>query len=177
MRLTTAAVAHGPQARLVETGAKKLAQLFTKLVAEGSSGVTPNGPEFSLSPFPQNLKPTLIPLVTFLRTLPLPPTHPNHPAASSIQSTLKEAQRGYADMRGSWGKKCLENYARRVVDRAETIDGVAAGREFGSWVANLLAVAEVRVVCCSSSRQLRSMFGHRRNTNSCWNSHLFLVSK
>lgn len=176
MRLTTTAVAHGSQARLVETGAKKLAQLFTKLVAEGSSGVTPNGPEFSLSPFPQNLKPTLIPIVTFLRTLPLPPTHPNHPAASSIQSTLKEAQRGYADMRGSWGKKCLENYARRVVDRAETIDGVAAGREFGSWVANLLAVAEVRVGC-SYSRQLRSMFGYRRNTNSCWNSHLSLLSK
>lgn len=132
------------QARLVETGAKKLTQMYTKLVAEGSSGVPPNGPEFVLSPFPASLKPTLIPLVTFLRTLPLPPTHPSHPAAPAIQSTLKEAQKGYADMRGSWGKKCLENYARRVVDRAETIDGVAAGREFGAWVGNLLSVAEVR---------------------------------
>ncbi|KIP11817.1 hypothetical protein PHLGIDRAFT_62971 [Phlebiopsis gigantea 11061_1 CR5-6] len=129
-------------ARLVETGAKKLAQLFTKLVAEGSSGAPPNGPEFEFSPFPATLKPTLVPLVTFLRTLPLPPTHPSHPAAPGIQSTLKEAQKGYADMRGSWGKKCLENYARRVVDRAETIDGVAAGREFAAWVENLLTVAE-----------------------------------
>lgn len=127
----------------METGAKKLTQLYTKLVAEGSSGAPLNGPEFVLSPFPTSLKPTLIPLVTFLRTLPLPPTHPSHPAASTIQTTLKEAQKGYADMRGSWGKKCLENYARRVVDRAETIDGVAAGKEFGDWVANLLSVAEV----------------------------------
>ena len=54
-------------------------------------------------------------------------------------------------MRGSWGKKCLENYARRVVDRAETIDGVAAGREFGAWVANLLSVAEVRISFAPSS--------------------------
>ncbi|GJE99593.1 exocyst complex component EXO70 [Phanerochaete sordida] len=129
-------------ARLVETGAKKLTQLYTKMVAEGSSGAPPNGPDFELSPFPPSLKPSLVPLVTFLRQLPLPATHPSHPAAPAIQSTLKEAQKGYADMRGSWGKKCLENYARRVVDRAETIDGVAAGREFGAWVANLLTVAE-----------------------------------
>ncbi|EKM56316.1 uncharacterized protein PHACADRAFT_193929 [Phanerochaete carnosa HHB-10118-sp] len=129
-------------ARLVETGAKKLTQLYTKIVAEGSSGAPPNGPDFELSPFPPSLKPSLVPVVTFLRRLPLPATHPSHPAAPAIQSTLREAQKGYADMRGSWGKKCLENYARRVVDRAETIDGVASGREFGAWVANLLSVAE-----------------------------------
>lgn len=46
-------------------------------------------------------------------------------------------------MRGSWIRKCLENYGRRVVDRAETIDGVASGRELGTWVGNLLNVAEV----------------------------------
>ncbi|PSS18880.1 hypothetical protein PHLCEN_2v3195 [Hermanssonia centrifuga] len=129
-------------ARLVETGAKKLTQLYTKLVAEGSSGAPPNGPEFVLSQFPASLKPGLIPLITFLRTLPLPPTHPSHPAAPGIQSTLKEAQKGYADMRGTWGKKCLEIYGRRVVDRAETLDGVVAGREFGDWVENLLTIAE-----------------------------------
>ena len=46
-------------------------------------------------------------------------------------------------MRGSWSKKCLENFGRRVVDRAETIDGVAAGRELGQWVNDLLRVADV----------------------------------
>ena len=132
------------QARLVETGAKKLSQLYTTIVAEGSSGAPPNGPDFVISPFPANLKPQLTPVVTFLRTLPLPPTHPSHPAAPGIQSTLKEAQRGYADMRGTWGRKCLEQYAKRVVERAETLDGVVAGREFGAWVENLLNVAEVR---------------------------------
>ncbi|KAI0052026.1 exocyst complex component exo70 subunit [Auriscalpium vulgare] len=129
-------------ARLVETGAKKLAQLFTKLVAGGSSGTPLAGTEFELSPFPQDFLITLQPLVTFLRTLPLPATHPSHPAANAILSTLKDAQRGYADMRGNWGRKCLEVYARRVVERAETIDGVVAGRELGNWVNNLLDVVE-----------------------------------
>lgn len=76
--------------------------------------------------------------------MPLPLSHPSHPAAAGIQATLKESQKGYADMRGTWGRKCLEQYGRRVVDRAETLDGVAAGREFGVWVENLLSVAEVR---------------------------------
>jgi len=40
-------------------------------------------------------------------------------------------------------RKCLENYGRRVVDRAESIDRVAAGRELGAWVENLLSVAEM----------------------------------
>ncbi|KAI0826310.1 Cullin repeat-like-containing domain protein [Irpex lacteus] len=133
----------GDTARLVETGAKKLTQLYTKLVAEGSSGVPLNGPEFVPSPFPTSVKQSLLPVVSFLRSLPLPATHPSHPAAPGIQATLKEAQKGYADMRGSWIRKCLENYGRRVVDRAETIDGVASGRELGTWVANLLNVAEL----------------------------------
>ncbi len=102
-----------------------------------------NGPEFVPSPFPTSVKQSLLPVVSFLRSLPLPATHPSHPAAPGIQATLKEAQKGYADMRGSWIRKCLENYGRRVVDRAETIDGVASGRELGTWVANLLNVAEV----------------------------------
>ncbi|KAI0250886.1 exocyst complex component exo70 subunit [Lactifluus subvellereus] len=129
-------------ARLVETGAKKLAQLFTKTVASGSSGNPPAGSDFQLSPFPRDALASLQPLVKFLRALPLPATHPSHPAAAAILSTLKEAQRGYAEMRGNWGRKCLELYGRRVVDRAETTDGVSAGREFGQWTSNLLEVIE-----------------------------------
>ncbi|KAI0634684.1 Cullin repeat-like-containing domain protein [Trametes polyzona] len=130
------------KARLVESGAKKLIQLYTKLVAEGSSGVPPGGAEFSSVPFPASLMATLKPLVTFLRTLPLPATHPSHPAAQGIQSALKEAQKGYGDMRGAWVRKCLETFGKRVVERAETIDGVAAGKEVGKWTENLLGVAE-----------------------------------
>lgn len=132
------------QARIVETGAKKIAQLYTKLVAEGSSGTPPGGPEFILTPFSPSLLSQLSPLVVFIRTLPLPATHPSHPAASAIQSALKEAQRGYGEMRGSWSRKCLETHSKRVIERAETIDGVSSGREFGAWVENLLSVAEVR---------------------------------
>jgi exocyst complex protein 7 len=132
------------QARLVETGAKKLAQLFTKIVASGSSGNPPAGTEFQFSPFPREELATLQPLVKFLRGLPLPATHPSHPAASAILSALKEAQRGYAEMRGNWAKKCLELYGRRVVDRAETTDGILAGEELRKWTNNLLDVIKVR---------------------------------
>lgn len=134
-------------ARLVETGAKKLTQLYTKLVAEASSGNPANGVDFQVTPFPSAQLAILIPLVQFLRTLPLPATHPSHPAASAIQAALKEAQKGYADMRGAWGKKCLELYSRRVVERSETLEGVKAGRELGVWVDNLLTIAEVREHC------------------------------
>ncbi|KAF9261301.1 hypothetical protein L218DRAFT_961600 [Marasmius fiardii PR-910] len=130
-------------ARLVETGAKKLTQLYTKLVAEGSSGTTPPpGSEITQAPFPPSLISDINPIVTFLRTLPVPSTHPSHPAASAIQSVLKEAQRGYADMRGNWVKKCLEASGKRVLDRADNIDPVQAGREFGSWVQSILSVAQ-----------------------------------
>ncbi|KAG2150132.1 Cullin repeat-like-containing domain protein [Suillus cothurnatus] len=130
-------------ARLIETGAKKLTQLYTKLVAEGSSGSPPvSGLAFMLTEFPPSLMSSLTPLVAFLRTLPLPSTHPSHPAASAILNTLKDAQRGYADMRGSWSRKALEMHSRRVVDRAETLDGVAAGKEFSIWIDNLLKVTE-----------------------------------
>ncbi|OSD02576.1 hypothetical protein PYCCODRAFT_1435235 [Trametes coccinea BRFM310] len=130
------------KARLVESGAKKLIQLYTKLVAEGSSGVPPGGSEFTSVPFPASLMATLRPLVAFLRTLPLPATHPSHPAAPGIQSALKDAQKGYGDMRGAWVRKCLETFGKRVVDRAETIDGVSAGREVGKWTEDMLTVAE-----------------------------------
>ncbi|KAF8148207.1 exocyst complex component, exo70 subunit [Crassisporium funariophilum] len=130
-------------ARLVETGAKKLTQLYTKVVAEGSSGITPApGSEFMMMSFPSSLLPTLSPVVGFLRTLPLPSTHPSHPAASSILATLKEAQKGYADMRGSWSVKCLEGQGKRLVARADTVDPLATGREFREWVELMLGTAE-----------------------------------
>lgn len=116
-------------ARLVETGAKKLAQLYTKLVAESSSG------NF-VSSFPT---PLLLDLVAFLRKLPLPSTHPSHPAAPAISSALKDAARGYADMRGQWSRKGLE---AKVPILQESTDPIPAGIEFGQWVEELIAVAE-----------------------------------
>lgn len=94
-------------------------------------------------PFPPDILETLHSLVDFLRTLPLPPTHPTHPAAPAIQAALKEAQKGYGDMRGAWGKKCLEVYGKRVAERAGTVDGVVTGREFATFMDNILNVADV----------------------------------
>ncbi|KAF9527700.1 exocyst complex component, exo70 subunit [Crepidotus variabilis] len=129
--------------RLVETGAKRLAQLYTQVVAEGSSGTTPApGSEFMLSSFPSSLLPTLSPVVQFLRTLPQPVTHPSHPAAQTIFNTLKDAQKGYADMRGNWAVKCLEGQGKRLVARADTVDPLATGREFREWVELMLGTAE-----------------------------------
>ncbi|TFK95285.1 Cullin repeat-like-containing domain protein [Pterulicium gracile] len=130
-------------ARLIETGAKKLTVLYTKLVAECSSGSTP-GPTAALEPppIPDDVLATLTPLVAFLRTLPQPSTHPSHPASASILSTLKEAQKGYADMRGNWVKRCLEGAGKRVMDRMDTVDVLVSGREFGAWVEALLDFAE-----------------------------------
>ncbi|KAG0697424.1 Cullin repeat-like-containing domain protein [Suillus ampliporus] len=144
-------------ARLIETGAKKLTQLYTKLVAEGSSGSPPvSGLAFMLTEFPPSLMSSLTPLVAFLRTLPLPSTHPSHPAASAILNTLKDAQRGYADMRGNWSRKALEMHSRRVVDRAETLDGVAAGKEFRIWIDNLLKVTETEYTLLAELAPLSS---------------------
>ncbi|KAF8886743.1 exocyst complex component exo70 subunit [Infundibulicybe gibba] len=106
-------------ARLVETGAKKLTQLYTKLVAEASSGASAPGAELATISFPPELLSTLRPLVVFLRTMPLPSTHPSHPAAPAIMSTLKDAQKGYADMRGH-----------------------GAGNDFGKWVELVLNVMD-----------------------------------
>ena len=86
---------------------------------------------------------TLRHVVALLRTMPLPSTHPSHPASKEIERTLKDAQKGYADMRGVWTKKCLESQGKRVVDRADTIDGVQAGREFGKWIELLMGAAAV----------------------------------
>ena len=159
--LLSVSLSPGLQARLVETGAKKLAQLFTKAVASGSSGNPPVGSEFQISIFPREELATLHPLVKFLRGLPLPATHPSHPAAAVILSALKEAQRGYADMRGNWAKKCLEVYGRRVVDRAETTDGVTSVRELGKWTNDFLDVIEVSF---PHKHIVRSDHGYRKNT-------------
>lgn len=133
------------KAQLVETGAKKLTQLYTKVVAEGSSGSTPApGSEWPSSTFPSSLLSELSPIVAFLRTLPMPSTHPSHPAAASILGTLKDAQRGYADMRGNWNVKCLEGQGKRLVVRADTLDPIVTGRDFGDWVQLLLNTADVR---------------------------------
>ncbi|KAJ3514001.1 hypothetical protein NLJ89_g2626 [Agrocybe chaxingu] len=153
-------------ARLVETGAKKLTQLYTKVVAEGSSGTTPApGTDFMLSSFPSSLLPTLSLVVSFLRTLPLPSTHPSHPAAQSILSTLKEAQKGYADMRGNWSVKCLEGQGKRLVARADTVDPLATGRDFREWVEMMLGTAEeeykllIELSPLSSPQMVASAYG------------------
>jgi exocyst complex protein 7 len=152
------------QAHLVETGAKKLAQLYTTLVAEGSSGVAPApGTARVSTSFPSSLLANLSPLVSFLQTLPLPSTHPSHPAAPAILSTLTEAQKGYADMRGNWSVKCLEGQGKRLVTRADTIDAIATGIDFGQWVQSLLVVAEVRELA-SCIRSL-VLIVHRSSTS------------
>jgi hypothetical protein len=54
-------------------------------------------------------------------------------------------------MRWSWSRKALETCPRRVVDRAKTLDGVTAGKEFSIWIDDLLKATEVllRVVVCT----------------------------
>ncbi|TFY63520.1 hypothetical protein EVG20_g6281 [Dentipellis fragilis] len=123
-------------ARLLDTGTKKLAQLFTKRIAEASSGTPPDS---GMPPAPP--RDQLRPLVAALRALPLPATHPSHPASAAVLSTLKEAQRGYAEMRGAWVKKCWEGRGRRMLERVETEgegNAGAAGKEVGRWVDSLL---------------------------------------
>ncbi|KIM35849.1 hypothetical protein M413DRAFT_449580 [Hebeloma cylindrosporum] len=152
-------------ARLVETGAKKLTQLYTKVVAEGSSGTTSAPGAELMTSFPSSLLPTLSPVVAFLRTLPLPSTHPSHPAAGAIFATLQEAQQGYADMRGNWSVKCLEGQGKRLVVRAETVDALVTGREFREWVELMLGTAEeeykllLELSPLSSPQMVASAFG------------------
>ena len=93
--------------------------------------------------FPASLIPTLTPVVSFLRTLPLPSTHPSHSAAPVILSILKEPLKGYGDMRGNWSVKCLEGQGKRLVARAETLEPLMTGREFTEWVELILCTSEV----------------------------------
>ena len=161
----------------METGAVKLTQMYTKLVAEASSGIPPARSSFdmdttsSLVPFPDDIIATLTPLVSFLRTLPLPATHPSHPAAAAIQRALTDAQRGYADMRGAWTKRCLEGEAKRAVEgrgvgytmteNTEEI-GVKEGYAFAGFVISVLNVAEVRLAYFSMMRMCRLIVPQQR---------------
>ncbi|GJJ10642.1 hypothetical protein Clacol_004869 [Clathrus columnatus] len=129
-------------ARLVETGAKKLTQLYTKLVAEGSSGSPDSSPVISPRPFGNSLSGNLTPLVSALRSLPVPSTHPSHPAAPAILTTLKEGQKGYAEMRGQWCRRCIDMQSHRVMDRIETMENIEGGKEFGRWVEGFLSYVE-----------------------------------
>ena len=134
-------------------------------MAEGSSGATPTpGSEIMMISFPASLIPTLTPVVSFLRTLPLPSTHPSHPAAPVILSTLKEALKGYADMRGNWSVKCLEGQGKRLVARVEMVDPLTIGREFTEWVELILGTSEVcdcQVIVCLNL----IIFRNRKSTN------------
>ena len=47
-------------------------------------------------------------------------------------------------MRGNWSVKCLEGQGKRLVARAENVDPLVTGREFGEWVELILGTADVR---------------------------------
>jgi len=162
------------QARIVETGAKKLSQLYTKLVAEASSGSSPLSLSSQTStlpptllpntldgssrtatasvPFSPTLTPSLNPVVASLRKMPLPSTHPSHPTAVGIVGALKDAQSGYAEMRGGWARKCLESGGRRARDRLDRSEdstngegrpGVGRAEEIGKWIQEVIEVVDV----------------------------------
>ncbi|CAK5272856.1 unnamed protein product [Mycena citricolor] len=135
-------------ARLIETGAKKLAGTFTKLVAEVSA---------SSAAFPAS-------------------TVATHPAAPAIMSALKDAQRGYADMRGNWARRALEAGGKRVVDRAESGESLVVGREFGDWVAGVLAVADEEYLLIKELSPLSSPNAVATSYNTLLNPILALFS-
>ncbi|EUC65386.1 exocyst complex protein Exo70, partial [Rhizoctonia solani AG-3 Rhs1AP] len=134
--------------RLVETGAKKLCQLYTKTVAEATArpAIDPTNYLQSLDNFPtidETAMDKLIPVVDALRKSPTPATHPSHPGAAAILAVIQEAQAGYADMRSQWCKKAIDGGIRRILAAADTgTDRIAVGREFGIWVEGLLAMAD-----------------------------------
>ncbi|CAE6449936.1 unnamed protein product [Rhizoctonia solani] len=134
--------------RLVETGAKKLCQLYTKTVAEATArpAIDPTNHLQSLDSFPtidETTMDKLTPVVEALRKSPTPATHPSHPGAAAILAVIQEAQAGYADMRSQWCKKAVDGGVRRILAAADTgTDRIAVGREFGTWVEGLLAMAD-----------------------------------
>ena len=161
-------------AQLIETGAKKLVQLYTKLVAEACSGTPINPTTYLPSPpnpfptIPTALMKTLVPLVAALRSLPLPSTHPSHPSSGPILTTLKEAQSGYAEMRGTWGKKCLETGHRQVTGLLETDSdsGLEVAQEIYQWVEGLLALVEAESETLGETALLPSMTSLMENALS-----------
>lgn len=138
------------KARLAETGGKKIAQLFTTLVAEACSSALLEPTQYlgtppsSLPLITPDLENSLDPVVDALRSLPLPTTHPSHPASSGNLNTLKDAQDGYAAMRGAWSKRCLEMRSKDLIKGADSeIDGIQISLDFAQWTAGLLLLAEV----------------------------------
>ncbi|KAG9085523.1 hypothetical protein FS749_004353, partial [Ceratobasidium sp. UAMH 11750] len=135
-------------ARLVETGAKKLCQLFTKLVAEATSypAIDPTNYLNASEEFPtidETILAKIIPVAEALRKSPTPTTHPSHPGSSAILAVVQEAQAGYADMRSQWCKKSVDGGIRRVLAAADTgTDRIAIGQEFGTWVNGMLLLAD-----------------------------------
>ncbi|KAH9031730.1 exocyst complex component exo70 subunit [Lactarius hengduanensis] len=129
-------------ARLVETGAKKLAQLFTKLVASGSTGSHPAGSDFQYSPFPRDDLANLLPLVKFLRALPLPATHPSPPCRfRHLVGSQRSATRLRRDER-KLGEEVLGGLwtARYRPSRNDRWGRIWA--RLGKWTGELLDVVE-----------------------------------
>ncbi|KAJ7302655.1 hypothetical protein DFH08DRAFT_1089677 [Mycena albidolilacea] len=135
--------------------------LFTKLVAEASTGSTPSpNEEISAAPFLPAIMGTLPSLVVFTHTAPFPAS-PSHPAAPAILSIFKAAQKGYADMRGIWSRKCLETQGKRFIDRADT---------------SLLSVADEEYKCIKDLSPLSTPNVVVSPSNALLNPILFLFS-
>lgn len=161
----------------METGAKKLCQLYTKIVAEATSRppIDPTNHLHSPEEFPtidEDAMSKLLPVVDALRKSPTPATHPSHPGANAILAVIQEAQAGYADMRSQWCKKAVDGGIRRILAAADTgTDRIAVGREFGTWTEGLLALADVS----SLSVQYLPLSNHTRlNTKHYNDVHYFL---
>ena len=116
------------------------------------------GSETMMMSFPASLIPTLTLVVSFLRTLPLPSTHPSHPAAPVILSTPNETQKGYADMRRNWNVKCLEGQGERLVARAEMTDffdnqeGIYRMGRVNSEVCDCQVIVYLNLIICLTGR-------------------------
>lgn len=145
--------------------------MFTTLVAESASSALLN-PVIYLGVPPSDIplltreqEDALLPIVSSLRSLPIPTTHPSHPASSGNLKILNQAQDGYADMRSGWAKRCLELRSRELVRHAEDADnGIQTSFEFAQWVEGLLLLAEVSVIYMLLNVH-RSRKRHRRNMN------------
>jgi len=44
-------------------------------------------------------------------------------------------------MRGTWTRRFLEGQGKRILDRAESVDPLETGREFGEWTQSVLSIA------------------------------------
>lgn len=72
-------------------------------------------------------------------------------------------------MRGVWAQRCLESQGKRCIDRADTIEPVPAGKEFGKWV-------ELVLVVCSDEYQLLSQLTPLASTSVLASSFSTLLS-